>query len=359
MVADLVTDRCRVVVLTTVATTISCLAFVSAASTQSGKFDFAAVGDTAYSKRGEAEFDRVVAAMNKESLAFVVHVGDFEADPRPYARNPDMVSMPCTDESFQRVLASFQRSAHPFVLTPGDNDWTDCHLLKAKQVDPLERLSKLRAMFYPEGRSLGQKSMPVVSQAKDQGFGRFRENLTWTINGVVFATLHTVGSNDNLGRTLEMDAEHAERTAANIAWLKKAFAAAKASNAPGLVLVTQANVAFESHWTPSLRGRYVRSVAGTQPPKEVKATGYDTLINALADEMESYVKPTVFIHGDTHLFRVSKPLLSKKTKRFFQNFTRIEVFGDPDSHWVRVTVDPSNPALFTAEPVVVPENLPK
>lgn len=214
-------------------------------------------------------------------------------------------------------------------------------------------------MFYPEGRSLGQKSMPVVSQAKDQGFGKFRENLTWTINGVVFATLHTVGSNDNLGRTPEMDAEHAERTAANIAWLKKAFAAAKASNAPGLVLITQANVAFESHWTPSLRARYVRSVAGAQPPKEVKTTGYDAFVNALADEMESYAKPTVFIHGDTHLFRVSKPLLSKKTKRFFQNFTRIEVFGDPDSHWVRVAVDPSNPALFTAEPMVVPENLPK
>jgi hypothetical protein len=342
-----------------VAMALVCFVFASDAAAQSGKFQFGAVGDTAYSKRGETEFERMIAAMNKEGLAFVVHVGDFEADPRPYARSPDRISMPCTDESFQRVLASFQRSAHPFVLPPGDNDWTDCHLLKAQQVDPLERLAKVRAMFYPEGRSLGQKSMPVVSQAKDQGFGKFRENLTWTVNGVVFATFHIVGSNDNLGRTPEMDAEHAERSAANIAWLKKAFGTAKATNAPGLVLITQANVGFESHWTPSLRSRYVRSVAGTQPPKEVKPTGYDKFVDALADEMEGYAKPTLFIHGDTHLFRISKPLLGKKTKRFIQNFTRLEVFGDPDSHWVRITVDPSNPALFTIEPMVIPENLPK
>ena len=189
-----------------VAATIVFFGLVGVANAQSQMFQFAAIGDTAYSKRGEQEFDRMIAAMNKEPLAFVVHVGDFEADPRPYARHPDKISMPCTDESFARVLASFQRSAHPFVLTPGDNDWTDCHLLKARKVDSLERLAKLREMFFPEGRSLGQQTMPVASQAKEQGFATFRENLSWTRNGVVFATLHIVGSNDHFGKTAEADA---------------------------------------------------------------------------------------------------------------------------------------------------------
>jgi hypothetical protein len=58
---------------------------------------------------------------------------------------------------------------------------------------------------------------------------------------VTFATLHVVGSNDNKGRTPEMDAEQAERTKANIAWMKKVFAVAKAKNSIGLVLLTQAN----------------------------------------------------------------------------------------------------------------------
>ena len=324
-------------------------------ASQAQKFQFAAIGDTGYSKKSETEFSRMIAAMNAQDLAFVVHVGDFEADPRPYERNPDAISMPCTDESFGKVLAQFQQSAHPFILTPGDNDWTDCHLLKARQVDPLERLSKVRTMFYSEGRSLGRRTIPVVSQASDPAFAKFRENLMWSVNGVTFATMHFVGSNDNKGRTPEMDAEASERTAANIAWLKKAFAEARAKNSPGLVLVTQANPGFETHWTPSLKGRYFRLFPGVNPPKDAP-TAFDDLLNALAGEMESYDKPTLFIHGDTHIFHVSTPLVNKKNRRFFDQFTRLEVFGDPDSHWVRVTVDPARPGLFTIEPEIIPEN---
>jgi hypothetical protein len=355
MVKELSAQRHHKIVLVAFAAAIVFFAFVGIPDAQGQKFQFAAIGDTAYSKRGEQEFDRMIAAMNRENLAFVVHVGDFEADPRPYERNPDRISMPCTDESFARVLASFQRSTHPFVLTPGDNDWTDCHLLKARKVEPLERLAKLREIFFPEGRSLGQRTMPVDSQAKEQGFANLRENLTWTTNGVVFATLHTVGSNDNLGRTTEMDAEHAGRTAANLAWMKKAFATARAPEVRGLVLLTQANVAFESRWTESLKSRYVRS-AGGRIPKDAEGTGYDALVDALVIEMESFPKPVLFVHGDTHLFRVNKPLISKKTRRFYENFTRVEVFGDPDTHWVRITVDPSKAELFTIEPEIVPEN---
>jgi hypothetical protein len=321
----------------------------SAALAQS--FQFAAIGDTGYSKKSEEEFSRMIAAMNKENLAFVVHVGDFESDPRPYQRSPDAVSKPCTDESFGKVLAQFQQSRHPFVLTPGDNDWTDCHLLK---VDPLERLAKVREMFFPAGRSLGQQTLAVESQGSDPKFGKFRENLAWTMNGVTFATLHVVGSNDNKGRTPEMDAEAAERTAANIAWLKKAFADAKARNSLGLVLMTQANPGFETQWTPSLKDRYFRLFPGVTPPKESPPSAFDDLLKAITAEMESYDKPTLFVHGDTHIFHVSKPLVSKG--RFVDNFTRVEVFGDPDSHWVRVTVDPAKPALFTVEPVIIPEN---
>jgi hypothetical protein len=341
---------------TVFAVSTACFGASVCAFAQNQAFQFATMGDTGYSKKGEQEFARMLAAIDKENLAFVVHVGDFAADPRPYERSPDRISMPCTDESFERVLASLQASTHPLILTPGDNDWTDCHLLKARKVDPLERLARVRAMFFPEGRSLGRRTLAVESQSKDPAFAKFRENLTWTVNGVVFATLHTVGSQDNKGRTPEMDAEQAERSAANAAWLKRAFAAAKATNAPGLVLMTQANPEFEAHWTPTLQSRYVRAVPGADVPKEPGASVFADLVNALVDEMEGFRKPTLFIHGDTHLYRVNKPLMSRKTKRFFENFTRLEVFGDPETHWVRVTIDPAKPGLFVLEAEIVPEN---
>jgi hypothetical protein len=325
------------------------------ASLMAQTFQFGAIGDTGYSKIAEEELSRMIGAMNREKLAFVVHVGDFEADPRPYMRAPDRISMPCTDAHFKRVLAQFQTSAHPFILTPGDNDWTDCHLLKTEpKVDPLERLATIRQMFYPAGKSLGGRTLDVTHQSG--AFAKFRENLAWTVNNVTFATMHIVGSNDNKGRTPEMDAEAEERTSANIAWMRQAFADAKRDNSIGLVLITQANPGFETKWTPSLIDRYFRLFPGVTPPKQLPPSGFDALLAALEAEMQTYDKPTLFIHGDTHIFHVNRPLLNKKTNRFFENFTRLEVFGDPESHWVRVTVDPQNPELFVIEPRIVVEN---
>jgi hypothetical protein len=331
------------------------LAFAAGQATAQS-FQFAAIGDTGYSKKSEQEFGRMIAAMNRESLAFVVHVGDFEADPRPYMRSPATVTEPCTDESFRSVLAQFQTSEHPFVLTPGDNDWTDCHLLNIRKVDPLERLAKIRELFYPEGRSLGKRTMLVSSQASDPKFSKFRENLAWTVNNVSFMTMHIVGSNNNRGRTPEMDAEANERMEANIAWLRKAFADAKAANSAGLVLITQANPGFETKWTPSLIDRYFRLFPGISPPRTLPPSGFDDILDAVAAEMASYDKPTLFIHGDTHIFHISKPLVDRKNGRFVDHFTRLEVFGDPDSHWVRVMVDPGQPGLFTIRAEIIPEN---
>ncbi len=319
-------------------------------------FQFAAIGDIGYSKKSEDEFTRMIAAMNLQPLAFVVHIGDFQADPRPYNANPDRVSMPCTDDSLKKVLGQFQASAHPFFLTPGDNDWADCHLLKAIKVDPLEQLAKVRSLLFPEGRSLGQRTLAVTSHAQQPAFSKFRGNLAWTHNDVSSMTMHITGSNDNKGRTPEMDAEANERTQANLAWMKNAFTQAKTRNSHGLVLIMQANSGFETHWTTSLKDRYFRLFPGVTPPKESPPSGFDDILNAVEAEMQAYDKPVLFIHGDTHIFHISKPLVSKKTRRFVDNFTRLEVFGDPDSHWVKVSVDPANPALFVIEPQIVPEN---
>ena len=63
------------------------------------------------------------------------------------------------------------------------------------------------------------------------------------------------------------------------------------------------------------------------------------------------------VSTDTHLFRHDKPLYSTKTNRLFENFTRVETFGDPDTHWVRITVDPADQQVFTFKGEIVPENI--
>ncbi|MGD9952995.1 MAG: hypothetical protein AB7S87_10495 [Burkholderiales bacterium] len=318
----------------------ACAALPSGAS--GGRFDFGVIGDMPYTRAQEAEYARVIAELNARELAFVAHVGDMMFDPRPYERNPDLARMPATDENYAYVLGTFQTIRHPLVMTPGDNDWSDVVQYKKTKMDPLERLAKLRSMFYPKGKSLGQRAMPVESQAAP-----YVENLTWAVQGLRFVTVHTVGSDDNARTSME---EHKAREAANIAWLKKAFAAAKAEGSPGLVIITQANPGFENRWTASYASRYVRGVRGAKAPKEPEASPYDGILDALIEEMQGYAKPVLYVHGDTHIYRTGKPLMNPKTKRFFENLTRLETFGWPDSGWVRVTVNPANPQLFEIHP---------
>jgi hypothetical protein len=325
--------------------------------TGGGAYDFGVVGDTPYTHVQAAEFKQVMAAVDSADLAFVIHVGDFEFDPRPYNRDPSKADMPCTDENYAAVHKAFDASKNPFILTPGDNDWTDCVHLKAQKVDPLERLDKVRALFYPQGRSLGQRTIMVTHQSEDAGYAKFRENLTWSIGGVRYVTLHMVGSNNNLNKDPRNIAEHAERTAANDAWLKKAFATAKAENALGLVIMAQANPGFENQWNASMKRRYASSIKGLKPPPKPLPTGFDSFLATVRAEMAAYARPTLFIHGDTHLFRISRPLVGAKTQQPFQNFTRVETFGWPDSHWVRVTVDPADSELFRIRSELVAENL--
>jgi hypothetical protein len=333
------------------------LLFGAHVNAQQRAFDFALIGDMPYTKVQEQEYQRVLEALNATDLAFVAHIGDFQFDATPFNRNPAVASMPCVDENYKAIFDSFQSIRHPFILTPGDNDWSDCWPLAARKVDPLELLAKIRTMFFPEGKSLGQKQIAVLNQSSDAAFKKFRENLRWSIGGVLFLTMHIVGENDNFGRTPEMDAEHQERKAANIAWLKAAFAEAKATNSLGVVILTQANPGFETVWPASAKTRYFLRFIPRGQPTPSRETAFGDYLSALADELENYDKPVAFLHGDTHLFRIDKPLYSRKTNRLFENFTRVETFGWPDTHWIRITVDPSEPQLFRFKPEIIAGNV--
>ena len=65
------------------------------------------------------------------------------------------------------------------------------------------------------------------------------------------------------------------------------------------------------------------------------------LMQALTGLTEQYAGQVLLVHGDTHFFKVDKPLYSPTRVR--PNLTRLETFGSPVNHWVRVTVDTRRP----------------
>ncbi|HKN91283.1 MAG TPA: hypothetical protein VJ622_13495, partial [Acidimicrobiia bacterium] len=62
----------------------------------------------------------------------------------------------------------------------------------------------------------------------------------------------------------------------------------------------------------------------------------------------------VLVHGDTHFFKLDKPLIDQA--HLIPNFTRLETFGSPDVDWVKGTADPKSRNYFTFEPMVVAAN---
>ena len=285
------------------------------------RVQFALIGDQQYTPVQERLFENVIDAMNKERLAFVVHDGDIIGSDKP-----------CDDATFARRLRTFGRSVHPFILTPGDNDWTDCGRPSMGGFDPLERLAKLRALFLPApGRTLGKRRMAVLSQGPP-----YVENLMWAQGPVLFATLHVVGTNNNAAKP----AEYQARNAAGLSWMQAAFAVARKQRFRGVMLIMQANPRFD----------------------DKKRNGFSDLLGALERETLQFQGQVVLVHGDTHYFRIDKPLVAAKGNpegSRLENFTRVETFGPPDVHWIRATADPRDPMVFQFEQRIVEANIRK
>jgi hypothetical protein len=118
--------------------------------------------------------------------------------------------------------------------------------------------------------------------------------------------------------------------------MREGFDRAEADGSKTVMIVIHANPGFEL------------------PPEE--RTGYNDFLATLEEEVIIFGKPVALVHGDTHTFRVDKPMTSSTTGERVENFTRIETFGSPEVNWVRVTVDTSDPEVFAFQPEIVEEN---
>lgn len=294
---------------------------------KAARVQFALIGDQEYTPVQEKLFPNVIDAMNKERLEFVVHDGDIKNG-----------KSACDDATFAKRLAGFNRSVNPFILTPGDNDWTDCGRPNAGYGDPIERLAKVRSMFFPAGKwTLGKRPLAVVSQSQTAGFAPFVENLMWANGPALFATLHIVGTNNNAA----VAKEFGPRNQANLFWLKAAFAMAKKQKFRGVMIIMQANPKFDAK-------------------KRAADDGFTDFIAALEKETVEFAGQVVLVHGDSHYFRIDKPLVRAQNNpegARLENFTRVETFGPPDVHWIRATADPQDPMVFQFEQRIVPANI--
>jgi hypothetical protein len=252
------------------------------------------------------------------------------------------------------VRSLFDQFQDPFVYTPGDNEWTDCHVASKNNglYTPTERLQAVRTLFFPvPGRTLGIRTRKVATQADDRRYAAFVENTRWREARVVFAAINITGSNNDgasWGAPLPADAgsypsqaeEQASRAKANAAWIDEAFAKARSTHAAGVVLMFQADM-----WDQA----------------EPTLAGYDALVQQIGTLAVRFGKPVLLLEGDSHVFRVDNPFSVSSPLHAIHpatpvadNVTRIVIEGsDGRTEYVRLKVDPRKKSadLFSWERV--------
>jgi len=296
-------------------------------------YTLAVVGDMPYGIQKLDSLPLLIDLINSDpKVDLVAHVGDIKAGS----------NSPCTNEYIDSIAVLFNQLKDPFVYTPGDNEWTDCHVGSKNNglYTPTERLEFVRTVFFPvAGQTLGGRKKQVLTEADDPANAQYVENTMWMESQVVFAALNIPGSNDDKatwGSTLPADAgnypsqatERATRKQATLAWLDKAFTIATEDNAAGVVLLFQADM-----WDTTS-----------------SISGYDTLVVRIGQLASAFGKPVLLLEGDSHVFSVdypyttSSPLHSKHPATpEANNVTRIVVEGDGNrTEYLRLTFDPQN-----------------
>lgn len=310
-------------------TTLAALVLTSAAAIPAGAgagntedssskpLTIAVIGDVPYGAEQEASFGDLIGVVNDDpKVRIAAHVGDIKSG-----------STTCTDGRFDAVADAFATFEDPLVYTPGDNEWTDCHLANNGAYNPLERLAAVRSLFFSDpGSTLGRHPMSVAYEPS------LVENVRWIESRTAFATLHVIGSNNGLAPwsglgytqpTPEQQAEVDGRVASTLSWIDGTFDAAEADGLRGVVLLMQA----DTFPTPG--------------------SAQQAIVDRIATRTAAFDGNVLLLQGDSHVFKADDPL-------GLPNFTRIVVHGETlPFEYLRLTIDPGSDALFTWERVPV------
>lgn len=251
--------------------------------------DYLVLGDIPYNPGDQvALFKQIQAAARVANFPFAVHYGDTKGGGES-----------CDDpllESRVKLITGLLPGKRT-IITPGDNDWTDCDRPAAGGYDELERLTYFRGLlekYAPDDTVLGITRQNVS----------FWENARWSHDDTMFSTIHLVGTDNgraNIGPKTDRKKAFdlvAARDAANVAWISKAFAAAETEGAKALVFVMQTD-------PYDFYNRDKADIACTEEIHDL-CNPYKVVMDALKAASATGGKPVLLVHGSTDTMCLDK-----------------------------------------------------
>ncbi len=171
----------------------------------------------------ESDLRQALTEMDRENLAFVV-VGGLKS-----------AIEPCSDEIYEQRRNLLSRAKNGVVVSLAGSDWSDCSYRNGKSA-ALERLNRLRELFFADDMSFGASKIPLIRQSTNAKFRAYAENTRWEIGGIMFATLNLPADNNRYLTAAGRNSEFEDRLVANRDWLQRITMYAKRKKHHGIVI---------------------------------------------------------------------------------------------------------------------------
>lgn len=266
-------------------------------------------------------------------LDLVIHAGGIKGDTES-----------CSDAVLSSRQQLLDQSPLPLVYVPGETDWSECRLPVNGGFDSVERLNRLRELFFPEDATLGQHPRPVLRQSDQALFRSFRENMRMSVSDVLIVGLNVPGDNNHYRNEGGRNGEFEDRREANRQWLARAFSVARQRELNGIVVVVHGDPHFGNGWEkkgrPTLLDGFLRHRT---------RDGYLEFKRQLRELSARFSGQVLLVHasgsGTESGFGIDKPLRDAAGK-VLQNFTRVSLPAGTVSQWAELVITPAAASPF-------------
>ncbi|MFP5391223.1 MAG: hypothetical protein ACLGI6_06715 [Gammaproteobacteria bacterium] len=190
---------------------------------------FAVIGHSFASKGGEERLEQALGSARDSDIAFIVATGIKGAHE------------PCTDAVYSKRRELFDEARRPVIVVPAASDWTGCVNSSGRDV-PLERLNRLRELFYPDDFSRGARQIELTRLSNTAKFRSYAEDAHWVVGKVLYATLNLPSNNNHYLNEAGRNNEFEDRMVAHRFWIKRVFTLARRMHVEAVVLFSEGDL---------------------------------------------------------------------------------------------------------------------
>ncbi|MDB5839350.1 MAG: hypothetical protein JWQ23_1302 [Herminiimonas sp.] len=289
---------------------LACSALLTAwpVSAQPKTFSFGVIAQAFKKNADDSILREAIADSDADNLAFVVANG-IKGDDEP-----------CSDKLYSKRKKVFESAKNGLVLSLTGNDWIECKTANGRPAS-IERLSRVRDVFFSDEFTFGASKIPLVRQSATPKFNTYVENARWEFGDILFATINLPANNNYYLPDAGRNGEFEDRLIANRDWLKRLAVIATRKKLDGIVIFCDGNESLIE-----------------APGKTGKRDGFAEMRKEIAALAARFQGKVLLIQGQGGANQA--PMNRIAWRGNLGNLV-------PAAGWTKVTVERSNPALFT------------